>query len=249
MTVIGFVGFVFLIVLAIFIKLKMPEWKGKYSEKLVNDKLLELPDEYTIFHNLLFESNGRSTQIDHIVISPYGVFVIETKGYKGWIFGGEYSEYWTQVIYKSKQHFYNPIKQNEGHVRFLQYLLKTSFEIPFIPIVVFNNDAELKIRMENHIVLNRCNLKRIILQYQRVILNSEQVRWIIQTIQNNYTIANREDLKRHKDNTKNRQYKVENSIRQGVCPQCGGHLILRQGRYGSFYGCSNYPKCKFTINS
>ena len=83
------------------LKLKMPMWKGKYSERLVYKKMLQLSDEYTIFNNLLFESNGRSTQIDHIVVSPYGVFVIETKGYKGWILGGENSEYWTQVIYKS----------------------------------------------------------------------------------------------------------------------------------------------------
>jgi hypothetical protein len=71
---------------AIFIKLKIPIWKGKYSEKLVYKKMLQLPDEYTIFNDLLFESNGHSTQIDHIVVSPYGVFVIETKGYKGWIY-------------------------------------------------------------------------------------------------------------------------------------------------------------------
>ena len=68
-------------------------WKGQYSEKLVNDKISKLSDEYVIFNDLLFESNGRSTQIDHVVVSPYGVFVIETKGYKGWIFGGENSEY------------------------------------------------------------------------------------------------------------------------------------------------------------
>ena len=135
-------------------------WKGKYSEKLVHKKMLQLSDEYTIFNNLLFESNGRSTQIDHIVVSPYGVFVIETKGYKGWILGGENSEYWTQVIFKSKHQFYNPIKQN----------------------------------------------------------------------------------------VKDRQYRAKSLIRQGVCPQCGGQLVLRNGRYGSFYGCSNFPKCKFTLN-
>ncbi|MEE0651535.1 MAG: topoisomerase DNA-binding C4 zinc finger domain-containing protein [Segatella copri] len=37
-------------------------------------------------------------------------------------------------------------------------------------------------------------------------------------------------------------------MRQGVCPQCGGQLVLRNGRYGFFYGCSNFPKCKFTLN-
>lgn len=67
----------------------MPMWKGKYSEKLVNNKIQELPEEYVVFNDLLFESNGYSTQIDHIVVSPYGVFVIETKGYKGWILGRE----------------------------------------------------------------------------------------------------------------------------------------------------------------
>ena len=127
-------------------------WKGKYSEKLVNNKIQELPEEYVIFNDLLFESNGYSTQIDHIVVSPYGVFVIETKGYKGWILGGENSEYWTQTIYKSKHQFYNPIKQNAGHVRFLRHLLKCSVDIPFIPIVVFNNNAELKVHIVNSIV-------------------------------------------------------------------------------------------------
>ena len=94
------------IVLVFFIRHKMPEWKGKYSEKLVYRKMLNLPDEYTIFNNLLFENNGYSTQIDHLVVSPYGVFVIETKDYKGWIFGGEYSEKWTQNIYGTKFEFY-----------------------------------------------------------------------------------------------------------------------------------------------
>ena len=167
-------------------------WKGKYSERLVHKKMLQLSDEYTIFNNLLFESNGRSTQIDHIVVSPYGVFVIETKGYKGWILGGENSEYWTQVICKSKHKFYNPIKQNEGHVRFLRHLFKCPVDFPFIPIVVFNNSAELKVHVNNH--------------------------------------------------------RAKNLIRLGVCPQCGGQLVLRKGRYGSFYGCSNFPKCKFTLN-
>ena len=151
-------------------------WKGKYSEKLVHKKMLQLPDEYTIFNDFLFESNGHSTQIDHIVVSPYGVFVIETKGYKGWILGGENSEYWTQVIYKSKHQFYNPIKQNEGHVRFLRHLLKCSVDIPLIPIVVFNNSAELKVHVSNHIVVNRCNLNWAISQYHDIILNATSVR-------------------------------------------------------------------------
>ena len=73
--------------------------KGKIAEKMVYHKLMQLPEEYHVIDDVLFMSNGRSTQIDHIVVSPYAVFVIETKGYKGWILGGENSEYWTQIIY------------------------------------------------------------------------------------------------------------------------------------------------------
>lgn len=234
--------------LVIFIKVKMPMWKGKYSEKLVNDSLLSLPDEYVIFNDLLFESNGYSTQIDHIVVSPYGVFVIETKGYKGWIMGGEYSEYWTQVIYKYRHQFYNPIRQNDGHVRSLRYLLKNSFDIPFIPVVVFNNAAEIKVSVKDHVVVNRNGLKEAILQYNSKQLNREQVQWIVQTIQQNSTDADKEKVKRHKQKAKERQHRTQDRIRQGVCPQCGGKLVLRQGKYGAFYGCSNYPKCRFTLN-
>lgn len=222
-------------------------WKGKYSEKLVNNKIQELPEEYVVFNDLLFEDNGYSTQIDHIIVSPYGILVIETKGYKGWILGGENSEYWTQIIYKSKHQFYNPIKQNAGHVRFLRHLLKCSVDIPFIPIVVFSNDAELKVRV-NSIVVNRYNLKRAILQYRTPILNQETIDWITRTISKNCIIADKEKLKQHKHNAKARQYRSFSLINQDICPHCGGQLVLRHGKYGTFYGCSNYPKCKFTLN-
>ena len=93
--------------------------KGKIAEKMVHHKLMQLPEEFHVIDDVLFMCNGRSTQIDHIVVSPYAVFVIETKGYKGWILGGENAEYWTQIIYKRKSTFYNPIHQNDGHIRFL----------------------------------------------------------------------------------------------------------------------------------
>lgn len=237
-----------IVALCIFVRIKMPVWKGQFSERLVDTKLLQLPDEYVLFSDLLFKSNGHSTQIDHIVVSPYGVFVIETKGYKGWILGGENSEYWTQVIYKSKRQFYNPIKQNEGHVRFLRHLLEYRNNIPLTPIVVFNNSAEIKVNAANHIVVNRRDLKEVILQYHEVIIDKGTIDWITKTIRNNCTIVDKETSRQHKNNVKCQQYRTENFIRNGICPQCGGRLVLRKGSYGYFYGCKNYPKCKFTIS-
>lgn len=248
MCLLAFVIWIVLLALVVFIKIKMPAWKGKFSENLVNGEISELPSEYTVFNDLLFESNGRSTQIDHVVVSSYGIFVIETKGYNGWIFGGENSEYWTQTIYKSKHQFYNPIKQNEGHVRFLRYLLRNEVEIPFVPIVVFNNAAELKINVTNSIVINRRYLKDIILQYRTPVLKEELVDWIVSTISGNSKLSNKELMKQHRTNIRAQQQKSRQLVENGVCPKCGGMLILRNGAFGRFYGCSNYPKCKFTAN-
>lgn len=247
----GLLAFIIIVGFLIFLKIKIHKWKvnmkGKMAESLAYHKMLKLSDEYTIFNDLLFKSNGYSTQIDHLVVSPFGVFCIETKGYKGWILGGENSEYWTQSIYGKKFQFYNPIKQNDGHVRFLRHLLKCSVDIPIIPIVVFNNSADLKVNVNEHIVVNRRRLTHAIEQFKDRVISNDTFDWIVQTIHNNYTIADKEDIKSHKTNIKNQQYRTHIHINNSICPDCGGNLVLRRGKYGKFYGCSNYPKCKFTI--
>lgn len=222
--------------------------KGKIAEKMVYHKLMQLPEEYHVIDDVLFMSNGRSTQIDHIVVSPYAVFVIETKGYKGWILGGENSEYWTQIIYKRKSTFYNPIHQNDGHIRFLKFLLKDLGNIPFVPIVVFNNEAELKVNVNTHIVVNRCCLKDAILQYKTPAISQEIKEKIISIIESNSKTLEKGATCEHKYNALRKQYDSQNKIQHGVCPRCGGRLVERQGRYGCFFGCSNYPRCKFTSN-
>jgi hypothetical protein len=85
-----------------------------------------------------------TTQIDHVLVSTGGVFVIESKHYTGWIFGDERSTKWTQVIYHKKSHFQNPIHQNAKHVQAIRALLD------FLPpehvhsIVVFTGDGVFK---------------------------------------------------------------------------------------------------------
>lgn len=51
-----------------------------------------------------------------------------------------------------------------------------------------------------------------------------------------------------KNKAKNKINKKIASIKtkSGVCPKCGGELIMREGKYGSFIGCSNFPKCRYT---
>lgn len=177
------------------------EWKGSVSESLVNKELSKLPDKYIVFNDLLFMNNGRSTQIDHVVVSPYGVFVIETKGYKGWIFGGENSEFWTQVIYHEKYKFYNPLKQNESHINYLTGLLKFSlFPINFIPIVVFNNDATIKAyAADDNDVINRRDLLSTIYKYKENTLTPDNIEYIIDKIRSHASKNSLENKRKHKN--------------------------------------------------
>lgn len=84
--------------------------------------------EYHPFNNIILKTPDGTTQIDHILISPYGVFVIETKSFKGWIFGDAHQKRWTQSLfgpYRSsiKYQFQNPIHQNYKHVKAVQDFL------------------------------------------------------------------------------------------------------------------------------
>lgn len=194
--------------------------KGKVAEKMVHHKLMQLPEEYHVIDNVLFMSNGRSTQIDHIVVSPYAVFVIETKGYKGWIFGGESTEYWMQSIYGHKSTFYSPLLQNDGHIRFLKFMLKDLGNIPFVPIVVFNNEAVLKFNVNNHIVVNRYYLKDAFLQYKETVISQEFKTKIISRIETSSWTQEKGAMREHKYNAKSKRYDTQNKIKHGVCPRC-----------------------------
>jgi hypothetical protein len=99
------------------------------------------PDYHLMNHITLQVSDG-TTQIDHILISRFGVFVIETKHYSGWIFGNAKHAVWTQVQFRRKLKFRNPTFQNLRHVRAVQDLL--DFLPPGIiqSVVVFTGEAE-----------------------------------------------------------------------------------------------------------
>ena len=107
--------------------------KGTIGESIVSMRLRKLKaDEYTVIDNLLLKTGEKTCQIDHVIVSIYGIFVIETKNYKGWIHGNEEAQYWKQTIYEHKSKFYNPIRQNQGHINTLrktlaEYQIKTVF--------------------------------------------------------------------------------------------------------------------------
>lgn len=102
------------------------------------------PPDYHLLNHVTLRLKDRSTQIDHILVSRFGVFVIETKDYRGWIFGGPDDRYWTQVLYRAKYRFQNPIRQNYLHVCAVRELLDFLPPDAIQSIVVFTGDAVFK---------------------------------------------------------------------------------------------------------
>ena len=234
--------------------------KGKRGEMRVSAILSKLSDEYTILNDLVFRTEKGTTQIDHIVVSKYGIFTIETKNYRGEIYGDDNRKEWTQLIvtkvtyekkwwktytYVTKNRFYNPVKQSVGHALRIKELLSVFPHVKIVPIVVFTGDAILRyVESNNHVVYEE-NLLDVIDGYKTTYLTDNDVQAVLAILTSNNireTVSDRQHVK----NLRIAAREVNATIYSGICPKCGGHLIKRNGKYGTFYGCSNYPKCRFT---
>ena len=167
----------FLGVVLIGIKLlKHPTVKGMIGEAAVNWAGLSRLDKarYKVLKNVFIPSlTGEGmTEIDHLVVSAHGIFVIETKNYSGWIFGGEHDHKWTRSGRGRKQQFLNPLKQNKGHVNALAAFLGLPQSM-FHSVVFFIGEAELKTPMPANVLTS--GLLKYIESERRVLLNESQV--------------------------------------------------------------------------
>ena len=102
------------------------------------------PPDYHLMNHVTMRMEDGTTEVDHILVSRFGIFVIETKDYSGWIFANAADATWTQVRYRRKFKFQNPIFQNRRHVRAVQGLLDFVPPETIKSVVVFSGDAEFK---------------------------------------------------------------------------------------------------------
>jgi hypothetical protein len=223
-----------------------PKIKGYLGEKAVSNRLSKLDQsKYKVINNLMLQVGNKTTQIDHIVVSNYGIFVIETKNYQGWIIGNEYDDYWKQVIYKRKEKLYNPIKQNYGHVMALKEVLKNFIDLNYISIVTFTTNADLKVTTKTDVIYTTKLLKTIEKYNNHTISdeNKEEIHMKLLSL----NIDNKDNRKIHVQAIHNDIKEKNNKINNNLCPKCSGELVNRKGKYGEFKGCSNFPKCRFTV--
>lgn len=221
--------------------LRTPEVKGILGERKVRRKVGKTKEgvQY-VLNDVLFDTENKSCQIDHIVINENGVFVIETKNYSGRIYGTDGQHEWTQVLQygKVKNKLYNPVKQNQTHIYELQKIIGKEAPIKSLIVFVQNNTKYINSKY----VFSLNEIKKIINQpISNTTLTAENMSGINDLIlnsKNNSDTTNRQHVKNI--------HRMKENIANNICPRCGGKLILKKSKYGDFYGCEHYPACKFT---
>lgn len=196
---------------------------------------------YRRFHNVILPSKNGTTQIDHLIISVFGLFIVETKHKKGWIFGSEKDPNWTQLIYGKKYTFQNPLRQAFRQKKILSEFLNVD-ESNIHIVIYFAGDCKFKTVLPDNVI--NSGVGSFIKRFGNQILSNEEVNQTIRAIDKHLAdtpFSNRDHIKslreRHSSNA--------------ICPKCSSKLIERSVKYGSnagtkFLGCENYPRCRFT---
>lgn len=215
-----YIIYVILIValLALAIYLRLTYSAGDVGEHAVARRLKRLPrDRYFIINDLMIEKrNGQTSQIDHVVVSPYGIFVIETKNISGYVYGSQSSQQWTRYWkgYKrggyygtDNMSFGNPVIQNEAHVRALSEQLK-EYHPKFIPIVAFSPHATLKVNVKDVDVIYWKQIKSLIKSYNEEVMNVEKAKEIYEFLLS----SNVKDKERRRGHAERAQRNLQNYI-------------------------------------
>ncbi|PTQ67076.1 nuclease-related domain-containing protein [Pseudomonas sp. GV071] len=225
--------------------LKTPWAKGYIGELLVRlfahwrlDK-----NTYRRLHNVTLNTLDGTTQIDHVFLSRFGIFVLETKNMSGWIFGGEKQAQWTQKLYKHTFKFQNPLRQNYKHLKALEATLGVNAE-QLHSVITFVGGSTFKTQMPAN-VTQGIGFIRYIKAFQEPIFSQAEVDIFLQALQTGRRAATLATHREHVQNLKRRN----DPTAERQCPKCGSALLIRTVKSGAnagkqFWGCSAFPKCR-----
>lgn len=203
------------------------------------------PDTYHRFHNLIFPTLDGTTQVDHVIVSKYGIFVIETKNMRGWIFGQADQATWTQSIYGNKIKFQNPLRQNHKHVLAVANALQVQLETVH-SIVAFEGSAELKTPMPANVTVGAG-----FIEYVRGFSDSVYTEAAVAKLVERLEAARRGSTWANQRAHVRTLQARDDETQEQRCPHCGELLVIRTAKRGDktgqrFWGCSSYPKCRYT---
>lgn len=200
-----------------------------------------------LFNCYVPKENGGLTEIDLILLHGSGVYVLESKNYSGWIFGDERDQHWTQSFPGGrKTRFFNPIKQNNAHIRQLRRWLPELAEDAVQSIIVFSERCELKnitLTTHKHVVVKRGKALRAIRSFVgRKALSPTDIDAIYQRLYPQTQLCS-QSREAHR-------LGVEDVVEGRVCAYCGAPLVLRTAKQTGkqFLGCGKFPHCRYTIH-
>lgn len=219
---------------------------GEFAVKM--GAVLTLPSSvYRRYHNVTLPTTDGTTQIDHVFVSVFGVFVIETKNMGGWIFGSKWDREWTQVFPGAQKYkFQNPLRQNYRHVRAMENAL-AEIGLPggaVKSVVIFVGDAELKRQMPENVTVGLGG-NRYIRSFRTPILSEGQVAEICAAIEAERMKPSWRTNRQHARNLRQRK----DGMTSRRCPRCGQTMVLRTAKRGpgageQFWGCKGFPACR-----
>ncbi|WP_165673279.1 nuclease-related domain-containing protein [Metapseudomonas otitidis] len=225
--------------------LKSPLGKGYIGELLVRLFAHWQLDRQTYqrLHNVTLNTPDGTTQIDHVFLSRYGIFVLETKNMSGWIFGSEQQAQWTQKLYKHSYKFQNPLRQNYKHLKALEATLGIAPE-HLHSVITFVGGSTFKTAMPAN-VTEGIGFIRYIKSFQQPVFSDAQVATLVRTLQ---TGRRAPTLATHREHVQNLQRRNDPTAER-QCPKCGNALVIRTVKSGpkagqKFWGCSGFPKCR-----
>jgi len=228
--------------------LRLAWWKGHLGELVARAIAWLTLDTgtYRRLHNVTLPTPDGTTQIDHIFVSRFGIFVLETKNMKGWIFGSENQAQWTQKIYANSFKFQNPLRQNFKHTKALEAALGVSSDT--IHSVVAFVGGSFKTEMPQN-VTKGAGFVSYIKSFRAPVFTDRQVGGFLEELQSKRLKPIPSTHRRHVRSLRNRS-RLDMAR---LCPRCGSPLVLRTAKHGSragqqFWGCSTFPKCRVVQN-
>ncbi|MBU2923469.1 NERD domain-containing protein [Colwellia sp. 1_MG-2023] len=229
------------------------EWQVNLLIKLFLDKNMYHLIKNVTLPTFINNIEQGTTQIDHIIVSQYGIFVVETKNMKGWIFGGENQKQWTQQIYRHKSKFQNRLHQNYKHVKTLESCLFTdnnSGNTPIFSVIIFIGDSTFKSKMPDNVRFARGGI-RYIKSKTDIVFNTEETQSIIEQIESGRLEYS---FKTNRQHVKHVKEIIQAKTHSKLCSKCGAEMVLRKATKGKhsgneFWGCSMFPKCRNIIQA
>lgn len=156
--------------------------RGLKGERMVKDILEKLNvKEYWIYNDIMIRSaNGKLTQIDHLVVSYYGIFIIETKYYFGQIYGTDEDYRWKCRKGKREVMFYNPVKQVMNHKRTLSKILKLQIDLE--ALVCFTGAPVLKVRATSIPIIHVKGLIKHLRKYRKPLMTIHDIKYVLRVL-------------------------------------------------------------------